>query len=209
MERNRKTTQYYAKLALLTAVLVVLSVSPIGSIPLPHVKATTTHIPVIIGAILLGPGAGVFLGMAFGVMSVIRSTLFPTPTTFVFSPFLPVPGSENGSVKALIVAFVPRILIGLVAAVLYQVLHSKGVSDKKACFVCGIVGSSVNTVFVIVFIYLLFGAQYAAALGATYELLIGLLMGVVVVNGIPELIIASILTAAVCCPILRMQQKKR
>ena len=120
-----------------------------------------------------------------------------------------IPGSENGSVKALIVAFVPRILIGLVAAVLYQVLHSKGVSDKKACFVCGIVGSSVNTVFVIVFIYLLFGAQYAAALGATYELLIGLLMGVVVVNGIPELIIASILTAAVCCPILRMQQKKR
>ena len=67
MIKRGRDTLYYVKLALITAILVVLSVTPIGSIPMPSIKATTTHIPVIVGAILLGPGAGMFLGAAFGV----------------------------------------------------------------------------------------------------------------------------------------------
>lgn len=58
LNKAKHDTRYYAQLALLTAILAVLSVTPIGSIPLPAMKATTSHIPVIVGAILLGPGAG-------------------------------------------------------------------------------------------------------------------------------------------------------
>jgi uncharacterized membrane protein len=208
MTTRRHDTLYYVKLAFLSAILAVLSVTPIGSIPLPAMKATTSHIPVIVGAILLGPGAGVFLGTVFGVMSVVRSTLFPTLTTFVFSPFLPVPGSDSGSIKALIVAFVPRILAGLLPALLFRFLKSKKVGNQVACTACGVVGSLVNSVLVLTFVYLLFGVEYAAALGSGYELLLGVLTGVLFTNGIAELIIAVIVVTAICCPILRMAEKK-
>lgn len=131
LNKPKHDTRYFVKLALLTTILIILSVAPIGSIPLPAMKATTSHIPVIIGAILLGAGAGCFLGATFGVMSVVRSTLAPTPTTFVFSPFLPLPGSDQGSVKALLVAFIPRILTGLLPALLFSFLSRRGVKIRR------------------------------------------------------------------------------
>lgn len=201
-------TRYYTRLALITAVLVVLSITPIGSIPLPTIKPTTTHIPVIVGAILLGSGAGVFLGCAFGVMSVVRSTLAPNLTTFVFSPFIPMPGSEQGSWKALLVAFVPRILAGLLPALLYRQLKKSGVGDKMACMMCGAAGSVTNTVLVLSLIYLLFGREYAAALHTSYNAVVGVLMGVVFTNGLAEAILAMIVVAVICVPILRIEKKK-
>ena len=171
VDQRTQHTRFLTKLALLTAILVVLSVTPVGSIPLPFVKATTSHIPVIVGAILLGPGSGAFLGGVFGVMSVVRSTLAPTLTTFVFSPFLPVPGAEHGSAKALLVAFLPRILTGLLPGLLFRGLKRRGIGDHAACAVCGAVGAAANTALVLLLIYLLFGAEYASALGVGYELL--------------------------------------
>lgn len=209
MLKRKQDTLYHVKLALLTAILVVLSVTPIGSIPLPAIKATTTHIPVIVGAVLLGPEAGMFLGTAFGVMSVVRSTLVPTPTTFVFSPFLPVPGTNQGSLKALIVAFVPRILTGLLPALLFKALKKKQMDNKMACAICGALGTITNTVFVLAFIYILFGAEYAAALGSSYQLLIGMLMGVAFTNGVAETLIAIILVTAICVPLLRIESQKK
>ena len=208
MADQRQRTLYFVKLAFLTAILAILSVTPIGSIPLPSIKATTSHIPVIVGAILLGPKAGTFLGFVFGVMSVVRSTLIPTLTTFVFSPFLPVPGTDQGSWKALIVAFVPRILVGLLPGLLFLLLKRSGVRNRYSCLACGVLGSLINTILVLTFIYLLFGREYAAALNSSYELLIGLLMGVVFTNGIAELVIAAIVVTAICCPLLSLRSKQ-
>ena len=64
------------QLALLTALIVMLSFIPyIGYIKIPvlAVQATTIHIPVIVGSILLGPKAGGFLGFVFGLTSLINN----------------------------------------------------------------------------------------------------------------------------------------
>lgn len=208
LQNKNQNLLYLTKLAFLTAILVVLSVTPVGSIPLPSVKATTSHIPVIVGAILLGPGAGVFLGVVFGLMSVVRSTVAPTLTTFVFSPFLPVPGSDSGSLKALLVAFIPRILVGLLPGLLFSFLKKRGIGTRIACAACGAVGSAVNTVLVLLLIYLLFGAEYAAALGSSYELLIGLLMTVAFTNGVAEFVIAVVVVTAICRPLLQSETRQ-
>lgn len=208
VDQRTQHTRFLTKLALLTAILVVLSVTPVGSIPLPFVKATTSHIPVIVGAILLGPGSGAFLGGVFGVMSVVRSTIAPTLTTFVFSPFLPVPGAEHGSAKALLVAFLPRILTGLLPGLLFRGLKRRGIGDHAVCAVCGAVGAAANTALVLLLIYLLFGAEYASALGVGYELLTGVLMSVVFTNGVAELLLAVAAATAVCCPLLRLERCK-
>ena len=63
--------------------------------------------------------------------------------------------------------------------------------------VAGFIGSMVNTVGVMGLIYLLFGEQYALAGGTDPKLLLGVIMGVVGMNGVPEAIIAAVLTLAV------------
>ena len=63
----KKDTRYMVNLGLMAAIVIVLANTPLGMIQLPIIKATTVHIPVIIGAILLGPAAGAFLGAVFGI----------------------------------------------------------------------------------------------------------------------------------------------
>ena len=59
---NKKDTRYMVTLALMAAIVILLANTPLGMIQLPIIKATTVHIPVIIGSIVLGPAAGAFLG---------------------------------------------------------------------------------------------------------------------------------------------------
>ena len=73
--------------ALMAAIVILLANTPLGMIQLPIIKATTVHIPVIVGAILLGPSAGVILGAVFGICSLISNTMAPTLLSFAFSPF--------------------------------------------------------------------------------------------------------------------------
>lgn len=76
------------QLALFTAIILALAFTPgLGYIPLGVTRATTIHLPVIIGSILLGPKKGAFLGGVFGLTSLINNTISPTVTSFTFSPF--------------------------------------------------------------------------------------------------------------------------
>ena len=106
-----KNTRTFALTAMFLAIMILLAVTPLGFIPIGPINATTMHIPVIIASIVLGPRLGGFLGGTFGLISMIRSTVIQTPLSFVFSPFIPVIGTDHGSLKALLIAFIPRILI--------------------------------------------------------------------------------------------------
>ena len=57
--KNRKYgTRWITLMALFVAIQLFLNLTGIGLIPLPVIKGTTLHIPVIIGAVILGPMAG-------------------------------------------------------------------------------------------------------------------------------------------------------
>ena len=199
MKQNR--TKRLCAMAMLMAIMFLMGFTPLGSIPLPFMKATTTHIPVILAAILFGWKAGVCFGAGFGVISVLRSTMAPNVTSFAFSPFVPMPGQSTGSWKALIIAFVPRICIGLVVTLCMHLLGRRQ-NTRLGGFLCGIAGSLTNTILVLALIYLLLGRSYAAASGIAYEALLGLLGSVVLTNGIGEAVCAAVLTAALA-PLLR------
>ena len=83
--KRRASTVKMVQLALLSAIMVVLAVTPLGMINLGFINATTLHIPVIVGAILLGPKAGAFLGGVFGLISLITNTIRPNLSSFAFS----------------------------------------------------------------------------------------------------------------------------
>ena len=67
MNIEKKDTRWLTSVALMMAIVILLANTPLGMIQLPIIKATTVHIPVIIGAVLLGPAAGAVLGGTFGL----------------------------------------------------------------------------------------------------------------------------------------------
>ena len=157
---NKKDTRYMVTLALMAAVVILLANTPLGMIQLPIIKATTVHIPVIIGSIVLGPAAGAFLGAVFGICSMISNTQAPTLLSFAFSPFLSTTGFV-GVIKALWVSIGCRIMIGVVSGWVSIALKNLKVPAPVRLAVTGFVGSMTNTVFVMGSIYLLFAQQYA------------------------------------------------
>ena len=195
--RNTKTLTL---LGVLIAIQVVLTMANIGLIPLPFIKATILHIPVIIGAVLLGPIEGMILGLSFGIMSIVMNTVQPGVTSFVFSPFITV-GENTGNFASLFVAIVPRVLIGLTAYYSYKFVCKFDKSRMVAYSVAGLVGALTNTILVMGSIYVLFGEQYAAAKDIPFSALFGAIMAIVGTNGVPEAIGAAIIVPALCKPL--------
>ena len=195
MKTKKHDTRWMVSVALMAAIVIVLANTPLGMIQLPIIKATTVHIPVILGAILLGPGAGAILGAVFGICSLVSNTMAPTLLSFAFSPFLSTTGIP-GALKAIWISVGCRILIGVVAGWLWVLFTKIKLNQFIALPIVGCVGSMVNTVTVMGSIYFLFAQQYAEAKEVALTAVFGLVMGTVTASGIPEAIAAAILVLA-------------
>ena len=195
MKTKKHDTRWMVSVALMAAIVIVLANTPLGMIQLPIIKATTVHIPVILGAILLGPGAGAILGAVFGICSLVSNTMAPTLLSFAFSPFLSTTGIP-GALKAIWISVGCRILIGVVAGWLWVLFTKIKLNQFIALPIVGFVGSMVNTVTVMGSIYFLFAQQYAEVNEVALTAVFGLVMGTVTASGIPEAIAAAILVLA-------------
>ena len=131
MKTKKHDTRWLVSVALMAAIIIVLANTPLGMIQLPVIKATTVHIPVILGAILLGPSAGAILGGVFGICSVVSNTMTPTLLSFAFSPFMSTTGIP-GAFKALWVAVGCRILLGVAAGWLWILFRKVKVNEVIA-----------------------------------------------------------------------------
>ncbi len=200
--RNKKTLGL-VQTALFTAIIFVLAMVPgLGYIPLGVIRATTIHIPVIVGSLVLGPKKGAVLGGMFGLTSLINNTISPNVTSFVFSPILAMEmGGIKEAIMSFVICFIPRILIGIVPYYVYggicKVMKKGKTSQVVALAAASIAGSFTNTLLVMNLIYLLFGKQYAAAKDMAYEALYGSILAIIGTNGIPEAIVAAVLVAAI------------
>ncbi|WP_283675164.1 ECF transporter S component [Butyricicoccus sp. Marseille-Q5471] len=203
---KKKDIRYLTQLALLIGIVIVLANTPLGMIQLPIIKATTIHIPVILGAILLGPAAGAILGATFGICSLVSNTIAPTLLSFAFSPFMSTTGL-SGAVKALWISVGCRVLIGVAAGWLWIALKKLKWNDLAALPLVGFVGSMVNTVCVMGSIYVLFAQQYAQAKDVALTAVFGLVMGTVTASGIPEAIAAAVLVAVIGKALLAVLRK--
>lgn len=211
---NQATVKYrdFVLLALFTAIVFVLGLTPLGMVPLGLIKATTLHIPVIIGCLLLGPRYGAVLGFMFGLVSFLSNTMSPAALSFAFTPLIPVPGTPNGSPLSLIICFVPRILVGVVPWFVYRALQklmkesSRG--EVLSMAIAGAVGAVLNTALVMSLIYFLFRDAYASLKGVPVEAVAGVVLGVVGTNGVAETALAAVLTPAIGKILLSLKRRK-
>lgn len=130
--KNEKTYELVLT-ALFTAIIVIMAFTPLGYIPLVVINATIIHIPVILGALFLGPKKGAFLGFVFGLTSFINNTFkAATASAFVFSPVLAYRfAGVSGIFKSLYICFVPRILVGVVPYFVWLLIRRIVKGDNK------------------------------------------------------------------------------
>lgn len=210
MKQKTLDTRYMALLAMLCGVLLVMGITGIGFIPLPVIKATTMHIPVILGAVLLGPKAGAVLGGLFGLCSIWVNTTTPGLLSFAFSPFMSTEGLV-GVAKSLWISLGCRILFGCLAGwfwILFKKIFKK---EYIALPVTAAVSTICHSALVMGSIYVLLAAQYAAAKNVAVTAVFGLVMGTIAASGIPEAIAAVILVTVIGKALLHLvaRMKKR
>lgn len=102
----------------------------------------------------------------------------------------------SGNYKSLLIAFVPRILLGYLAGLVFGIMK-KNNRENLGVVVGALTGAITNTVLVLSGIYIFFGEAYASAVGVQYSTLVTVLLGVVSTNGILEAILGAIVSLAI------------
>ena len=213
---SRYSTMSMVQVAIFGAIICIMAFTPfLGYIPLGFTRATIIHIPVIIASLLMGPKKGGVLGFVFGLTSFINNTINPTATSFVFTPFYSV-GEISGGIWSVIICFVPRILVGVVPYFVYK-LVLRFVSEKKkkkgvsnvGLILAGVTGALVNTLLVMNLIFIFYGDAYIEASGKAAALGYTFIVSVIGINGVPEAIIAGILTLCIGKVLLKKNVRER
>ena len=164
MKTTNSRTIKMVQLALFTAIIALMNLTPLGYIQVTGVAITLLGIPVTIGAIFLGPLSGAILGAVFGITSFIRC--------FGLDPFGVFLLGIN-PVLTFILCLLPRILMGWLTGLVF--LGLRRVDNKKniAFAVTNLTGPLLNTILfmstLILFFYNNgeFSKQYVAGSGAT------------------------------------------
>ena len=207
MKTRKRDTRWLVLLALFVAIEIFLNVTGIGLIPLPLIKASTLHIPVIVGAVLMGPLAGGVLGGVFGLCSIWSNSTAPTALSFAFSPVIAAANTGMvGALKSLWIVLGCRILIGVVSGWLWILLKKRGAHDLLALPIVGAAGALTNTVTVMGSIALLLAPEYAAAQNIAMDAVMWTILGVIGTSGVAEAIGAVILVTAIGKVLLRLNQ---
>lgn len=184
------------QLALFTAIILLLAFTPIGYIKLPSgLSITLIGIPVIIGAITLGPSAGAILGVVFGLTSFAQAFGLEPFGTMLFgiNPF-----------GTFITCMIPRILMGWLTGLIFQGIKKVDKTRMVSYLITSLAGSMLNTVFfmtsLMIFFYNDSSFQVEVA-GFNAANAFTLVIAMVAVNATAEMIVSGILGAAIAKPI--------
>jgi len=174
----------------LSAVVLALGFTNLDFIPLPLGSVTILHVPVIIGAVLEGPLVGLFIGLLFGVFSIIKAAMIgatPVDLAFLHFPFI---------------AIIPRLCIGPLASLVYALAlgprkplvytKTRIFRECAALALAAIAGSLVNTALVLSAL-----AYFVTELGPTLADRGRLALAVALTNGPLEAACAAGITVSV------------
>ena len=193
---KRQRTFQMVLSAMFIAIIILQSFVPfLGNIPIVALNITIIHITVIVGGIVLGPRAGFLFGFTWGVCSLILAYTSANILSFmIFTNPL--------------ISILPRLLMGGLVALFYHKATKLIASDRLRMAVSGFLGSIMNTVFVLSSIYLLMGNQYAELKGTTVAELPLFLMSVVMTNGVPEALAATVVTPIIASILVTIYKKR-
>ena len=201
--KNRELTRDLVLIAMFTAIIFVLGMTPIGLIPLGFINLTILHIPVIVCAMVCSRRVSLSAGFMFGLVSTINA--FIKPSTLVGNLLAVSP------IAVIAMSMLPRIIIPLTTNLTYTGLNKLMHTDKKpgrlafSVVASAIVGSLTNTV-----LYLgLMGLFYWLLCPSNMAYYTGVIIGVVMGIGVPcEAIAAAIISEGVVFALLGIKKTR-
>lgn len=147
-KKRKMSVKDMTTLGLLTGILLVMNFTPLGYVHTFGVDISLMMIPVGIGAMLMGPKGGAWLGFIFGATSfyqALTGTSVFSATLFNISPM-----------RTFLLCIPTRMLMGFLTGVLFLIV-SKLDRKKTVCFfVGGFFAAFLNTVFFMGTLILLF-----------------------------------------------------
>ena len=136
---SSKSIREMVQLAVLVAILLILEFTGLGLIKTPGLEFTIMQVPVIIGAIVMGPAAGGVLGGVFGLISFWEC--------FGKSAFGAMLLSIN-PVGTFMVCVPTRILMGILCGLIFQLLRKPKATREFLSFaIASLCGALLNTAF--------------------------------------------------------------
>lgn len=191
--KSKFSVRQIAMIGMLSAISIFLGLTGLGFIPIPPVKATIMHIPVIIGAIVEGPIVGSLVGLVFGLFSMYQNFTAPGPTSFIFwNP---------------IIALVPRVLIGIVAYHVYILLRKRFKNQSISIAIASICATLINTIGVLGLTYVFYLERYSAILKINPQTAGIAIATIGLTNGVPEAIVSAVISVPVIVAIFRIKKK--
>lgn len=186
MSKAAFTTGKMVRLAVLVAIQIIMVFTPLGYLKAGPVSITFLMIPVAIASIILGPGAGAFMGGIFGITSFAQcfgADAFGT-ALLAINPVL-----------TFIMCMVPRILAGWLPGLIFNALSCTAIRKTASAFIAGLCASAFNTIFFVGALVWFFGnAAILKSLGDTTWKVIGVL---VTSNALIEAAVCTIVSGAV------------
>lgn len=195
---NRKSfsTLRLVQLAILTAIMLVLSFTPLGYLRVGMMSISFLTLPVAVGAVLLGPKAALFLGAVFGASSFVQC-FGMDPTGVALMGISPI--------KTFITCVVPRLLVGILPALLYRALERK--NGSAATVAACLTAPVVNTVLFLGCLVVFFGNEpLIAGLGDSVW---AILMALGLANLALEAPVCVVIGTAVCLALKRAVRPAR
>ena len=191
--------------AMLSALIILMTFTGIGYIPIGPLKLTFNVLPVAIGAVLLGPVYGAVLGTVFGLSSFI--TCFGMDALGVIflgiHPFL-----------LFIMCVAPRILCGLLPALLFKAFPKTNAGVIFGSAVCCMLTAVLNTVGFLSLMWIFFANDLATNPqvlemlgGISIDSIITLFVMFAGINAVIEAGINLIFGSAICKALFKLTEK--
>lgn len=193
MNRSKRyDVRYLTQMALLVAIEMVMKAIGLGSVPVGPLYMSFLTVPIAVGAIVLGPLAGMILGGVFGFVSfldAIKGASIMTSNLLAVSPL-----------HTFVLCFGMRVLMGACVGLVYQGMKRVCKVSTVNCFVTSLSAPLLNTLFFMGYIVLAFyQTDYIQSLvsskGAANPLMfVALLVGF---QGVVEAVVCSVAGTAV------------
>lgn len=182
--------------SIISLIIIIMTFVPsLGYIPIGPVAITIIHIPVLIGAIILGRKYGMLFGLIFGLGSMIRSFMEYT----LYAPF------TNPLVSVL-----PRIVFGFV---IYDIFRLFLNTLKKEALAVPLTMVTATLIHSLIVLPLLFLAMKTGFYFFSNEVIFNLnenlfkfIWGIFIANSIFEIALATIIGSAVTIPLLILKK---
>ena len=190
--RSRRTTL----LGLLTAILMVLSMTPLGYLNIGPLAISFNMIPVAVGAAALGPVGGAVLGAVFGMTSFLQCLGIGGSSAMGVILF------DINPLFAFLQRFLPRLITGFTVGVIYKVVRrffKVGVAGSAAGF-CAALLNTVLFMGALIFFY--GNTQYLTDLIAGRNVIV-FICTFVGINAVAEMAVSTLVTAALCTALER------